>query len=428
MLSRRTAVALLLGATLLAYLPALQAGFIWDDDSYLTTNPTVQSPAGLASIWIDRAANPQYYPLTFTSFWIEHRLWGLEPFGYHLVNVLLHALAAILLWQVLRELELEGALLAAALFALHPVAVESVAWITERKNTLSAVFYLGAALVYLRGRSKSAFALYACALLSKSVTASLPVVLLLVIAWKRGRGVAAHLPRLGAMTAMGLVAGLHTAWLERQQVGAIVDASLGLVERGLLAGRIFWFYLGKLLLPVDLAFFYPRWEVDGGRSAPVALSRGRADAARGASGASFADRPGACGRAPLLRDHALSRARLSRRLPDALLLGRRPLPVPGDDRPADADRGADLPEDPPVATHARRSPRSCSSFWVPRPGGTRGASVTARRSGRTRSRPTPGRGSPGSTWETSAPSRAGSGRRSSTTSRRSPPSRTTFRR
>src|SRR3990170_1792996 len=130
--------------TLLAYLPAIGGGFVWDDDSYVTRNTTLRSADGLRRIWFELGAVPQYYPLVHTSFWVEYHLWGLNPRGYHLVNVLLHALNAVLVWLILRRLRVPGAWFAAAVFALHPVHVESAAWITERKNVLSAAFYLSA--------------------------------------------------------------------------------------------------------------------------------------------------------------------------------------------------------------------------------------------------------------------------------------------
>ena len=187
---------LLLLVTLVAYIPAMQGGFVWDDDSYVTENQTLRSGAGLREIWLAPDSTPQYYPLVFSSFWLEYRLWELKPAGYHVVNVLLHAISALLLWRLLRDLQVPGAWLAAAVFALHPVHVESVAWVTERKNVLSAVFYLGSAFCLIRyfglaetqsprGRSKkwsyaACLLLFAGALLSKTVTASLPVALLLV--------------------------------------------------------------------------------------------------------------------------------------------------------------------------------------------------------------------------------------------------------
>jgi hypothetical protein len=136
--------------TLLAYIPAMCGGYIWDDNAHITDNATLRSSDGLAKIWFNPKVLPQYYPLVHTTFWVEYHLWQLHPFGYHLVNVLLHAFNAILLLLVLRYLRVPGAWLAAAFFALHPVQVESVAWITERKNVLSGFFYLSSALAYFR--------------------------------------------------------------------------------------------------------------------------------------------------------------------------------------------------------------------------------------------------------------------------------------
>src|SRR5271157_527348 len=185
--------ALILGLTLACYWPALRGELVWDDDAHVT-RPEIRSVAGLWQIWSDLHATQQYYPLLHSAFWIEHRLWGDAPLGYHLINVLLHAAAACLLVLILRRLRVAGAWLAGLLFAVHPVCVESVAWISEQKNTLSLVFYLLAALAYLRfdrGRRRKWYALalglFVLALLSKSVTAMLPGALLLVLFWRRGR-------------------------------------------------------------------------------------------------------------------------------------------------------------------------------------------------------------------------------------------------
>jgi protein O-mannosyl-transferase len=134
--------ALLFGSTCLVYLPALRCGFIWDDDAYVVNNQSVQTRGGLTKIWFDRRANLQYYPLVYSTFWLEYRLWGLSPGGYHFVNVVIHATTTVLLWRLLVALGVPGSWLAAAVFGLHPVHVESVAWITERKNVLSGLCYV----------------------------------------------------------------------------------------------------------------------------------------------------------------------------------------------------------------------------------------------------------------------------------------------
>ncbi len=264
--------ALLFSVALFAYGPALGGGFIWDDDGHVT-RPDLRSLHGLMRIWFEVGATQQYYPVLHSAFWVEHLFWGDATLGYHLVNVLLHATAACLFVLLLRRLAVRGAWLAGLLFVLHPVCVESVAWVSEQKNTLSAVFYLLAALCYLRferGRAARWYALgLACfflALLSKSVTATLPAALLVVLWWRDGRiawrrdGLALA-PWLG----VGAAAGMFTAWVERTYIGAAgAPFALDLVQRCLLAGRVAWFYLGKLLWPADLIFVYPRWTVETG--------------------------------------------------------------------------------------------------------------------------------------------------------------------
>ena len=281
-------VALLALATLLAYLPTLRAGWVWDDDAYVTNNPTLLDAAGLAKMWTDVHALPQWYPLVHTTFWLERRVYGLNPAGYHLDNVLLHAASAVLLLALLRRLKVPGAPLAAALFALHPVQVESVAWVTERKNVLSGLFYFASFLAYLKfspplaasqseGDAKTrrrayalALLLFLCALLSKTVTASLPAAVLVVLWWKRGRlNLKRDVAPLIPVFLIGLSLAALTGYLERTHVGAVgpewryaATPPGELAARTLIAGRAVWFYAAKLVWPWPLMFIYPRWHID----------------------------------------------------------------------------------------------------------------------------------------------------------------------
>ena len=261
---------LLIAAVAIAYLPAWNGKPIWDDNAHITSS-WLSSVRGLVRIWTEPGATQQYYPLVHTVFWIEHAVWGDTTLPYHLLNIFLHGLSAFLLYRILRLLEVPGAWLAAALFALHPVQVESVAWISELKNALSGFFFLSAAFLYLKfdeTRSyrtyAAAFVLFLAGLLCKTAIAPLPAVLLVVFWWKRGKIAWKQdvLPMLPVF-AIGLVAGLFTAWVERKFVGAQGAAfNLSIVDRCLIAGRDFWFYLFKLVWPQKLTFIYPRWDID----------------------------------------------------------------------------------------------------------------------------------------------------------------------
>ena len=259
----------LLGLVGLAYARALGGQFIWDDDAHVTA-PALRSLAGLGRIWFEVGATQQYYPLLHSAFWLEHLLWGDAPLGYHVVNVILHATVAGLFARALLQLRVPGAMWAALIFALHPVHVESVAWISELKNTLSAVLYLAALLVYLRFDAErrprlyaAALLLFVLALLTKTVTATLPAALLVILWWRRGRlSFRTDVRPLLPWFAIGAAAGLFTAWVERTLIGAEgVVFELSFLQRCLLAGRVAWFYLGKLLWPADLTFVYPRWTI-----------------------------------------------------------------------------------------------------------------------------------------------------------------------
>lgn len=279
-------VALLLLLACASFLPALDGGYVWDDDRHVTGNVALRSADGLRRIWFEPGATQQYYPLTFTSFWLEYQAFGASPFPQHLANVLLHVLNAILLWRVLSRLSVPGALVAAALFAVHPVHVESVAWISERKNLLSAAFYLAAALSYLRfariGAGEgaaptgwrhyaAAAALFLAALLSKTTACTLPAALLLAIWWKRGRLTSRDVVPALPLLAAGLGMACWTAWMEKVHIGiGRIDLSLSFLERVLIAGRALWFYLGKLFFPAELTFIYPRFVIDAADPLQVA--------------------------------------------------------------------------------------------------------------------------------------------------------------
>ena len=258
--------------TLIAYLPVLQCSYIWDDDYYVTRNATLRTLDGLGDIWFSPRSIPQYYPIVHSTFWVEYHLWGLQPLGYHIINVLLHIGSCLLLWRLLRRLGMDDkwAWLASAIFALHPVQVESVAWITERKNVLSCLFYLSAANVYLYFDQSRKFrhwlyalGLFVLALLSKTVVLTLPAAMLVILWQQRGRlrFKSDILPTVPFLI-IGAGLGLLTAWLEKTHVGATGhEWTHDALQRFLLAGRVVSFYAGKLLLPMNLSFVYPRWEV-----------------------------------------------------------------------------------------------------------------------------------------------------------------------
>jgi tetratricopeptide (TPR) repeat protein len=272
------------------YLPALRGQFIWDDDFHVLKNTSLRSLTGLWRIWFEPGATQQYYPLTYSSFWIDYHLWELNPPPYHAENILLHALNAVLVWRLLRRLNVPGAWLGAALFALHPVCVESVAWVSERKNTLSGFFFLMSLLAAIEfwlprggtvanavGTENSetisgprkfywlALFFYLCALWCKSVTAVLPGVIVLLVWWKRGRLRWKDAGLVLPFLVLGLGFGLLTASIEHKSV---IDAAANLDEWKLsmpakffIAGRALWFYLGKLVWPYPLIFIYPRWNI-----------------------------------------------------------------------------------------------------------------------------------------------------------------------
>ena len=274
------AIALLVAVS---YFPALQGGFVWDDVIF-SEEPVIQSPDGLRSIWFSPADirnEGHYWPLVYTSFWLEHKVWGLNPLGYHAVNILLHLANCLLLWRLLDRLAIPGAVLIAAVFAVHPLHVESVAWIIERKDVLSALFYLTAVLTWIRfdespgpGRYALALVLFAAGLLCKSVVVTLPAALLIWHWWRRGRIAPVDLLRLAPFVAVGV--GITLADLAFYASREPLELGYSLVERALIAARALWFYAGKLVWSVDLAVIYPLWEIDVGNLATWAYLAGAA--------------------------------------------------------------------------------------------------------------------------------------------------------
>ncbi len=260
--------AALVVAVLAVYTPALQAGFIWDDDVYLTSNRLLTEPGGLRRIWFSLDSPSQYFPLVYTTFMLERSLWGLDPFGYHLVNVILHLATALCLWLLLARLGFPAPWLSAAFFALHPVQVESVAWVTERKNVLSGVLVMLTALAWVRfsrtgskGWYQAALAFFLLALSAKTTAVTLPPILLL-LAWYRREDLRRRALQLVPFLAAGLAMGLITVWWEWNRQGTAGPGfHIPWGSRLIIAGRALWFYLWKLVFPWNLVFSYPRWEI-----------------------------------------------------------------------------------------------------------------------------------------------------------------------
>jgi Flp pilus assembly protein TadD len=289
---------LLLLAVVAVYWPALHGQFVWDDALLVDKNPLVTGKLSLFTVWFRTD-----FPLTIVAFWLEWLAWGNHPVPYHVVNVLLHAVGTILVWRVLAKLKVPGAWFAALLFAVHPVCVESVAWISEMKNTLSLPFFLASIWCYLGfeelseqekgegrkekeesgkqkpetgGRKSSrpplfllpstfffllSLALFLLALLSKTSTVMLPVVLFLCAWWQRGRVTRRDVWRTSPFFALALVFGLMSVWYQK-----VITLEPVQTENfwGRLAGasQAVWFYLGKAVWPVNLSMIYPRWTIE----------------------------------------------------------------------------------------------------------------------------------------------------------------------
>lgn len=276
--------AILVALVAVVYFPALNNTFVSDDAWFVQGIAKLSTPAGLADIWFKPGTVPQYNPLAQTVLWVEYQICELQPRLYHAVNIVLHAVVVILLWRLLARLSVPGAWLAAAVFAVHPVQVETVAWLSEIKNLLSAVFALLSLLAYIRfwpldkpdaptdpmaspgghvGYYLLALGLFTCALLAKTATITLPAVILVLIWWKRGRISWPEVACLIPFFAIGISLASVTVWLEGRVIGAVgPEWEFSLVGRILIAGRAVWFYVFKLVCPYPLSFTYPRWQID----------------------------------------------------------------------------------------------------------------------------------------------------------------------
>ena len=258
-------------AVLAAYWPVFSAGFIWDDDDYVTNNPLLTAADGWWRIWFSAHFQSQYFPLVYSTLRLEYALWGSNATGYHVVNVVFHIVNALLIWKLLDRLAVPGAWLAAAIFALHPVQVETVAWVTELKNTESTFFYLLAVMAWMTfcsGKSGWFYALalllHGLALFAKTTACTLPAVLLLVL-WLKNEPVnRRRILQVVPFLIIGFAMGLLSIWWENHLDNYLPKYHLpgSLLDRLLIATHAVWFYAGKIFWPVDLTFSYPRWAID----------------------------------------------------------------------------------------------------------------------------------------------------------------------
>src|SRR5215831_20548263 len=265
----------LAAVTMVAYRPAWHGGFLWDDDDYIIKNELLTAPDGWQRIWLSLDSPSQYFPFTYSTFRIEHALWGLNTTGYHWVNLLLHVANALLVWAVLARLKVSGSWLAALIFELHPVQVESVAWITERKNVLMGFFFLLTLLAWIaivdeRTRRPWIFyclalVFYVLALSAKATACTLPAALFLIL-WLQEKPITIRrLTQIVPFVVLGIGIGLLAVWWERYHQGTNrgVFTFLGPIERILVASRAVWFYLSKIFWPSNLTFIYPKWNISG---------------------------------------------------------------------------------------------------------------------------------------------------------------------
>ncbi len=265
-----TLAALALGLLVaVSFFPATEAGFVWDDVAFTEARP-IRELAGIWQIWFEPRTlitnEAHYWPVLYTTFWLEHTLWGLEPAGYHIVNLLLHLMVTLLVWRLMLRLAVPGAWVVAAVFAVHPLHVESAVWVIGRKDLLASLFYLACVLTYFRfvedgrrGRYVGALVLFVLGLLSKAIAVTLPVSLLIWHWWKRGHVTRTDVARVAPFLLVGLCIVIADWSYYKGRDSTSFDYSL--IERVLIAAHALWFYVGKLVWPTGLAVIYPRWDI-----------------------------------------------------------------------------------------------------------------------------------------------------------------------
>ena len=262
------AVVILL-ASLWIYSPVFDGDWLWDDDYLITANPVVQSPDGLASFWVE-PKTADYFPLTMSLLWLMWKWFGMDSTGYHVVSVLLHALGACLVWALLKTIGLRGAWLAGLIFAVHPIAVESVAWVSELKNTFSLPFFLLAGCFFVRFEDTrrrvfywAALVFFLAAMLAKSSAVMFPVVMLLYVWWRRDRIAWRDFWNAAPFFLVSLILGLVTLYFQHSRaIGNEPIPIGGLDSRFAIAGMAIFFYLSKILWPALLLPIYPQWNAN----------------------------------------------------------------------------------------------------------------------------------------------------------------------
>lgn len=308
-------LALIVVTSLWIYAPSYHGDWLWDDDQSITANPTLPQPYSFRRTWVtpvvhaateagravakkigiqvaerqivEEIHGADYFPLTSTATWIQWQWFGLNSTGYHAVTIVLHIIGALLLWWLLHEMQVPGAWLGGFLFAIHPLGVESVAWVSELKNTLSMPLFLLAAICYVRFEKEPvgsqearisyglSIVCFLLSMLAKTSVVMFPIVLLLHAWWRRGRVTVQDIVRSAPFFVISLLLGLVTVFFQHDRaIGAekilvppyfTAEGWLsikGVVSRIAVAGMAILFYVWKTLWPFDLLTIYPRWEID----------------------------------------------------------------------------------------------------------------------------------------------------------------------